>query len=241
MRRYIFYLLIALLAFGIGSFVVFKFYIKPVEKKLIVQKIETIESNSKIKTENHETKYSCKERELVSFWEKLDEKAFLTFQKTLLKQQNKGYPKLFQKEWKKLSKNFNCSYFGGINKEIDLNSDGKNELFVLGQIVSNHADGETFVFQNKNGKYKVILYDGGSIEDKIGDTKTKDYFDIVFKTNWAGGGQTISHYKYKGKTYKAVKCFSEDEEIMKNGELIHFEKPVISPTACNPLNNLAGY
>lgn len=74
MRHFAFYLSVALLTFGIGSFVVFKFHIKPSEQTSIVEKVEIKVNTSEIKDD--EVKYGCTEKEVEPFWEKLDKKIY---------------------------------------------------------------------------------------------------------------------------------------------------------------------
>ena len=75
MRRIVFYLSVALLAFGIGSFVGVKFYLKSVEQLPIAEKIQITESVPKV--ENQQIKYGCKDKEDELFWEELDKDAFI--------------------------------------------------------------------------------------------------------------------------------------------------------------------
>ena len=226
MRRYILYIAVALLSFGIGSFIAFEFYWKVDEPSVSVEKIESV---SVTKAEDESFKYGCKEKELVSLWERLNKKTFLEFKELQLRKYYKNFPNSFQSEWKDRIENFSCSDFGYYNKEVDLNGDGQNEIFVSGSVVSIRADNETYIFQEKNGKFEVILYHLSNIEDEVRQSKTKKYSDLVFMTNWSGSGsRMVTHYKFDGKFYKSYKCFSEDHEIRKNGKIVGYSEKAIS-------------
>lgn len=99
-------------------------------------------------------------------------------------------------------------------------------------------NGETFIFQLKDDKFQIILFDGWNIESEIKQTKTNDYFDLIFSSNWSGGGRVVSHYKFNGRVFKAQKCFSEDQFIEKNGEMIKVDKAVTTHTTCGEFNNI---
>lgn len=250
MRPFAFYIFVALLTFGIGSSMASNFYWKTDIK---IQKLYEIEASQKhltnptannlLEKNVDNPKYSCKEKQLESFWEKLDKEAFLKFKRQEIKIQNTSseftsYPDMnsFEKEWRYFQKSFDCSYFLGINEEIDLNSDGEKEIFVTGEF--GMRDGETFVFQRKDDKLKPILHDVCNIEREIKQTKSKGFSDITFSENWSGGSRMISHYQFNGKTYEAKKCFSEAYMIEKNGEMIQVDKPVVIRTPCNKLSNI---
>ena len=196
MRRYTFYLSIALLAFGIGSFVVFNFYFKRTEQSLFVEKIETVENISEVEIKDEKIKYGCKDKELVPFWEKLDKDEFLKFKRQEIKLKNTdaaftSYPNSpdglrdFENEWSNFQREFGCAYFNGIDDDIglmDLDNDGEKEIFVIGEFSGYHAEKELLVFQNKNNVWELILFDIGNEETKIKDNKTNGYFDISTPT-----------------------------------------------------------
>ncbi len=237
MSRWAFYLSVALLAFVISSFVVFKFYWKTVEQPLNVDEAETVENISNIKVEDEEIKYGCKEKELVTFWEKLDKDEFLKFKRQEIKLMNTdaaftSYPnspdslKRFEKEWNDFQREFGCAYFNGIDNDIgsiDLNNDGEKEIFVIGEFSGYHAEKELFVFQNKNNVLKLILFDIGNQDTKIKDKKTNDYFDIETSTSISGGSKYIDTFKFNGKNYEERNCLSENSVINNGSDRIKWK------------------
>lgn len=228
MRRWAFCLAVALLTFGIGSFIAAKLYFKSVEQHSISERLGTVENISEALNKDEEIKYGCKIKELVPFWENLDKDAFLKFKSLELKSLN--YPKDFQENWG-ASKNFDCSHFGGIEKEIDLNNDGEKEIFVVG--IWYMRDSERMVFQKVNGQLKVIMYDLGSFEDEILEHKTNGFRDVKEITNWSGAERSIRIYNFDGKRYKKKKCFVESYMINKNGNMVLVNNSVITRTSCD--------
>jgi hypothetical protein len=221
MRRYVFYLTVALLAFGIGVFAVIKVYFFTNEQpsygieEVKINGNEESHAVTDLERETEGIKFGCKEKWLEASLGNLDEKSL-------------------QDEWKDLDEVFYCSDLSRIVKEVDLNNDGENEIFISGKEVSNRGDSETYIFQKKNGKYKIILFDPSSIEKDIKRNKTKKYSDLVFSTNYVTTRRTHSIYKFNGERYERKKCLSEDHEIWKNGKIIGYsEKTIITQIPCD--------
>lgn len=246
MRRYTFYLSIALLAFGIGSFVVFGICWKTVEPSSSIENSEFLENHTNVKNEDTKIKYGCKDEELVSFWEKLDKDAFLQFKKREIKIRNvdaafTSYPnsddsfREFEKDWNNFQTKFNCAYFSGIEDEVgwaDLNNDGEKEIFVIGEFSRYHGEKELFVFQKKKDVWKLILFDVGNEETRIRDNKTNGHFDIETKTSFSGGNRSIDTFRFNGKNYEERNCLSENTVIKKANETIVVDKPVVFREKC---------
>jgi hypothetical protein len=246
MRRYTFYLAVALLAFGIGSFVVFKFYFQTVEQSFIAEKIEIAENAPKIETKSEEIKYGCKEKELESFWEDLDKAEFLKVKREEIKIRNTdaaftSFPKSadnlkrFEEEWINFLKNFNCAYFAGVDNDadlVDLNNDSEREIFVIGELGNYHAEKELFVFQKKNGLWKTILFDIGNQETELKASKTNGYLDIETKTSISGGYQHLSIFKFNGNTYEEKVCYSNNKVVDIGDETVILDKAVITREKC---------
>ncbi|MDQ3321187.1 MAG: hypothetical protein M3525_01825 [Acidobacteriota bacterium] len=246
MRRTVFYLSVALLAFGIGSFVVFKFYFQTVEQPFVTEKIEIAENAPKIETKSEEIKYGCKEEELESFWENLDKAVFLKFKREEIKIRNTdaaftSFPKSpdnlkrFDEEWIDFLKNFNCAYFAGVDNDVglvDLNNDSEKEIFVIGELSNYHAEKELFVFQKKNGLWKTILFDIGNQETRVKATRTNGYLDIETKTSISGGYQQISVFKFNSNNYEEKVCYSDNKVVDIGDETIILNKAVITRNKC---------
>ena len=243
MRRYLLYLTISSLAFGIGIFTAFKFY-----RETVNQRLETQETNQNVKfsptsqyqlSQVEEFKYGCKEKELEPFWETLDKEHFLKFMKQYVKIRNTdssftSVPDLerFENEWNEFQKNFGCTYFTGFDKEFDLNADGKNEIFIIGEYSGYKADSEMFVFQKQADVWRIILYSIANAENEIPKTKTNNYFDIKTETSNSGGSVGINVYKFDGKKYIEQDCFERSTVIDKGDEKIIVDNPVTFRRKC---------
>jgi hypothetical protein len=242
MRRFVFYLAVALLAFGIGSLIVVRFYFKSVEQSSIAEKVEITENVSKIEPKNEEIKYGCKERELESFWEELNKAKFISLKEREIKIRHTdsaftSVPDLtgFDIEWIDFLKKFNCAYFAGIDDDIglvDLNNDGEKEILVAGELSGYHAEKELFVFQKNNGLWETILFDIGNQETEIKNSKTNSYLDIETKTSISGGYQTIDVFKFNGSNYEEKDCFSNNRVIDIGDETVGLDKAVITREKC---------
>jgi hypothetical protein len=246
MRRYTFYLSVALLAFGIGSLVVFKFFFQFVEQSYVAGKVEIAENKPTIETKNEEIKYGCKEKELETFWEKLGKAAFLKLKREHIKIRNTdaaftGFTKSpdnskrFEEEWIDFLKNFNCAYFAGVDNDfglIDLNNDGEKEIFVIGEFSGYHAEKELFVFQKKNGLWETIFFDTGNQDTDVKVSTTNGYFDIETKTSVSGGYQNINIFKFNGKNYEEKVCFSNNKVVDIGDETVVLDEAVITREKC---------
>jgi hypothetical protein len=250
MHRYYFYLAVAILAFSISVLAVFNFYWSNqqliAETQKISEKIELDSYSSSPVKPIERSKYGCKEIELDALWEKLDKEAFLKFKRQEIKIRHTDsaftiYPdapdslKRFEIEWGDFQREFSCTYFTGIDKDVgltDLNSDGEKEIFVVGELSRYHGEKELFVFQNENNKLKLILFDIGNEETKIKNSTTNGYFDIETSTNISGGNKNISIFKFNGKNYEARNCLSENTVIKKGEETIVVNKPVKKRERC---------
>lgn len=207
MRRYTFYLLVALLAFGIGSFVGFKFYFQLTEQPLIVDKVDTVENSSEIETVSKEIKYGCEEKELEAFWEKLDKEFFFKFAKAQLKENYKHYPDIYELEWEHLNQRFHCSSFTNLEKK-DLNNDGIEEVFVRDNDYSLRDDSSLYVFREINDKWQIILFDLTTDEIEITKRKYGSFPQITVKSgHYRSGESRINSFQFNGKFYESRKLY----------------------------------
>lgn len=103
---------------------------------------------------------------------------------------------------------------------IDINNDGKNELFVelYGKYVSGTGGNTALIFENKNGRYKLlqrfsVVHNPVIISDK----KTNGFNDIIMYV--CGGGAECGYavLKYDGKNYPSNP--SVEEKLPQNAEV----------------------
>jgi len=208
MRRTTFYLSVALMAFGVGSFVVFMFHFELNEQPLNVEKIQISENSSEIKTNelfegdltNIESfngyRFVCEDKQLKFFW--------LNFLRE--KDVQESLPK---KEFDS-DVVYNCSEKLQIER-IDLNDDGNAEYnveLIDSGICSSKSNCPRMIYERKNGEFKRLLSHKASLLIELENRKTKGYRDlrIVFNTGPYGG--YVEEYKFDGKKYKLENCFS---------------------------------
>jgi hypothetical protein len=91
MRRFIFYLAVAFLAFGISTFLVVKFfYLHSSTQVLIAEEIKQVQNTTE--SEIKETiLYGCNDNEIELFWLELDKEKFLNLQRNYLKRSGRNY------------------------------------------------------------------------------------------------------------------------------------------------------
>lgn len=234
MRRYTFYLMVALLAFGIGSFVVFNFYLKHIEQSIITQ---TTKTNSVSNTESklnavqkktNENKADdtkeivlknlpCDDKNLQLVWNELKDETASVSAETA-------------KEIK------SCSDIIEIDEPADLNNDGRKEIVIRGWRSPYRVggDGVTFwIFQKVNQKNYKKLFEGKGSFFNLKNTKTKGYRDILSNFRYNSAEYDYIIYKFNGTKYVPKKCW-EESSLYKNrdGELVAGKKLKIIPYKC---------
>ena len=246
MRRIIFYLSVALLAFGIGSFVVFNLYFKRAEQSVIAKTTETnkLENKEQISTSIQQTSQDEEpdEEEKASFdvlkptikkWlrgEKI-KKGWNDITAELIKEvtgQNES--DLSEQEirfWKDLGFQF-TTYL------MDADGDGKNELAIQNRCAP-VGNCKFWLFRKSGNDYKAILetLDGAVQTFKLRSSKTNGYFDFETKDHGSSSSGGIDIYKFDGKKYKVSKCYDCNYSYLKDGKLYELKKPKITPHKCD--------
>ncbi len=216
MRRYTFYLSVALLAFGIGSFVVFKFYWNTQNNLLNAELTE--ESKVEVANtslENQRTKQPkfveiafknlpCEDENLKPFWYELKDRTVSI---------NTDY----------LERIKDCSNLIWIDESVDLNNDGRKEIFIRsesGYFCGNNCQ-VFWVFQQDKEKGLRKLFEQMGYMPIVKNTKTKGYKDIMFEVYASYVYFDKKLYKFNGTEYVPKKCWSESK-LYKNkaGELV---------------------
>lgn len=211
MRRFAFYILTALLTFGLGSFIVFKFFWKSSEKieatrtKNFSPKIEPVQS------------YSIRETKQI-LPETPEEKEVLEDRVC----SDKKIPLV----WKELEKDEDFrerTGFSGISANcidilealsVDLNGDGQKEILLRGKLsplCSAVGNCGFWIFEKKGKNYRKILASSdyaeiAEIGSQIKKTKTKGYNNILLKGHITAGDTSYRFYKFDGRKYKESKC-----------------------------------
>ncbi len=216
MRRYTFYLAVALLAFGIGSFVVFKFYWNtqndlPKDELTEDSKVEVVNNSLEYKkTKQPEfieiafKNLPCEDENLKPIWSELiDRKVSI----------NTDYIERIK----------DCSDLIEVDESFDLNSDGRKEIFIRshsGYFCGNNCQ-IFWVFQQDNEKRYKKLFEAKGYLPVVQNKKTQGYKDIMFEFSATYTYFSLSIYKYNGKEYVPTRCWSESKLYKnKDGELV---------------------
>lgn len=245
MRRYIFYSSVALLAFGIGSSVVFNLYFKRVEQSVAAQTTETNKSENKEQYLTLQT--SQDDDDAIDE----DEGAFKVLEPTIEKWLRGGEIKtgwnditselikeVTGKDESELSEDelhfWRDSDFQFTTYLIDVDGDGKNELAIQNRCAP-VGNCEFLIFRKSGNSYKTILQTSyGAVQTfKLKNSKTNGYFDLETKSHgdaWSGG---IEVYKFDGKQYKDSECYKYNYSYLKGGKLYELKKPKITQRKCD--------
>jgi hypothetical protein len=244
MKRYIFYLGVSLLAFGVGISFVYFYFDK--FQWHFEQPQETIEERV---FQNHSSNIQ-KSDELSRKTEFLTnkEKAFLLFE-SIINKWLKGQkiesliepsPELVQRikesrfiyaDEQGLLQNAEKNYQPTF---IDVNSDGKNELAILSNC--SEGDCQLWILKQTKRDFEVILSSYQEVANfNLQKSKRKGYFNIrttqFYRNSKTSLGMRI--YKFDGKEYYISDCFEYEFRYKdKNGNFHKLKKPKIYPLHC---------
>ena len=213
MRRFGFYILVALLTFGIGSLIALNLYwnLNSGSPKTIKTQIPTptfTEEKSwerpwkipvqSIQEKEVPTKPFCNEAKILPIWNQLiNDKTF--------------------KDWEVSSRDsLDCAEMLDV-KKIDLNRDVQKEILLRGKnfnLCSAVGNCAFWIYEKKGKKYRKLLdsTDFGEITvmgSQVKKSKTKGYFDILLKGHMTASDTTYEFYKFDGTKYKQSKCLVE--------------------------------
>jgi hypothetical protein len=232
MRRYIIYLSVALLAFGLSTFVVIKFFLKTqnsLPKAEITNdfKVEVINSSSEAKnikktefTEIKLKKLPCEDKNLQLVWNDLEDETTSVSAESA-------------KEIK------NCSDIIEVDEPTYLNNDGQKEVVIRGWRSPYRVggDGVTFwIFREVNKNEYRKVFEGKGSFFYLKNTKTKGYRDITVRFRHNSAEYDHKVYKFNGTKYAPKQCRSESYLYKnKDGELVEGKTLKIEPYKCNEL------
>ena len=244
MRRTLFYLSVALLAFGIGSFVVFRFFWKSTEQPIIVSPNEAEISNNVNQTS--ETSQTNSDEDNFPTHEQFRKWQIDSF-KPVIEKWLKG-KKIIEREYD-LERNDDYSSNSqevAIAYLTDANGNGTKELALrTGCAIVGNC--EFWLFQKSGKSYKIILEAQMVQRFRFLRNKTNRYFDLETIAHGSSRSGGIAIYKFDGNEYKIDKCFGYEYEVVtkKNGESVYSEdgqivtkdKPTLTSASCEGWNN----
>lgn len=242
MRRYTFYLAVALVAFGIGSFIVFNLYFKHAEQIITAQTTDTNKAEDTEQIPNPE---------IIQDEEPNDEEkaAFDVLKPTIKKwlrgekikseftdASNESIKEISGKDKSELSEDEArwFSYFRFEPTLIDVDGDGSNELAIRNYCAP-VGNCQFWIFKKKENGYEIILpvKDNSVQTFKLRRSKTNSLFDLETKSHgdaWSGG---LDIYKFDGKEYKLSECYEYNYSYLKDGKLYELKKSRITPRKCD--------
>jgi hypothetical protein len=245
MRRYTFYLSVALLAFGIGFYFVYSYTLRNAEivsesvRWLDKETVQTVSLNHTQVREKLKTKEYLPDKE----------KALLLFQlilnKWLSSQKLDDITEPSEEIIRKIteSKIDNVDERGLLQSAqksyksylIDVNGDGKDELAVLSNC-SPPEYCELWIFKKTKEDFEVILSTYTEVENfSLRKSRTKRYFDIQTTHPYSKSETTLGMaiYKFDGEQYIKEECYDYQHLYKdKNGNLQKIDKPKLIPLHC---------
>jgi hypothetical protein len=236
MRRWAFYLSVALLAFGIGSFVVFKFYLKiempsvQVETSQINQLESRLTLSSAIEIDHSISKLFRPLEEICAETKCIGDGTLNPLIKKWLKNKNlKGE----QISLWTLKERQSMSEKAASPSLVDLNSDGNKELILEFECAP--VGNCQFIILSKKGKrYSNLLKTSMVQVFDVLEASTNNFKDLHLRTHGSAFDSYHRLMKFNGKKYVQKKCWEESyEKLDENGVWHQLENPIITSTKCS--------
>ncbi|MBX7174436.1 MAG: hypothetical protein K1X72_25915 [Pyrinomonadaceae bacterium] len=210
MNRYAFYLIISLLAFGIGitSFLFF-YQQKEISQSNKFLRVEEIEVSNSIPT--HIQTVASDEDEICSG---LDAEDYFepAIKKWLKEQKIEEKPIRPPKEYQSEGDKF-------IPSLIDVNHDGRKELMIK-WYCSPTKNCAVYIFEKKDNDYRRLFFSCQKIQAiHFGKSSYKGYQEIQTTTKLNEKTGFYSTYKFNGEYYDTTKCFQFDHEKNKKEDI----------------------
>jgi len=211
MRRYVFYLAVALLTFGFGLFISILVYLKPVERndKTEAQKrTENVavrggfveepvfyETSQKPADDKKEIPV-CRDKRLAPLWNELKK------------------DKMFRDSVDYSDVDANCAEMLELQK-TDLNGDGRKEFVLWGsnlELCGGTGNCQIWIYEKKKGRYKLLLqsvaYNDAAKWFEPKKAESNGYRNILLKTHSTAAETTYEFYKFNGAKYVEYKCLN---------------------------------
>lgn len=247
MRRYILYIAVALLAFGIGLVIVFDFYSKPGEQLVASQPVET--SKPEIQEQVFNVEPEIPQDEQINEEEKA---AFDVLKPTITKwlrgedikseRQEISVELIKEVTGKNEIGEYERMYWQESGFEftpylIDVNGDGVNELAIKNYCAP-VGNCQFWLFKKKGQKgnlgYDILLKAPNDVQVfNLKKSKTNKYFDLQTTSHGDAWSGVMNIYKFDGKEYILNSCFDYNYLFIdKKGKKHELKKPVLNPLHC---------
>lgn len=215
MRRYTFYIAIALFSFVVGSLLAAVSYYKTNIPNLTLvdanhepQFVPEIDLPEAVKAKNG---FRCDDKFLLAVWNRLRE--------------NDDLKEVFDYGTGKNTLS-DCSEVVGIDKFIDLNGDGDPEAVVTGKgWINGISEISTWIVEKNKGNYKVVLDHGIGLYE-IEKQMNKGFYAILISVKVSIEESDKFLYRFDGDSYKQKKCWTEIIAARdRRGQVYELKKP----------------
>lgn len=199
MRRYVFYFVVALLAFGFGVFVAVNNYRN--QKESFESKRIQYETPIYVQTDsvnNSNSEFVCNDEAIKTVWASLaeDNDFYESSREYIIEHQTK-----------------NCLEIFDSVETFDLNNDGESETIIQSNstmLCSSAWDCRTWIVTKIKGQYKIILDNpiAESLEGlKILGERTNRFHNLRIRLNNGIQEDNVGIFIFNGHEYKLKKCF----------------------------------
>ncbi len=207
MRRYTFYLAVALLAFGIGFCVVYIYTLRNAEtisepvnwaNNEVIQTTPLSQNQKEIVAFVKE-KLNCQDEAVKTVWKKLEkEKDFVEWSNYVIEANIiNNCQEVFERQ------------------TVDLNNDESDEIILKGTrpfFCGSGGDCQTWIVSKINNEYRII-FDAVAGEDSDGlqfpNKETHKFNDIKVKRYHGFASDNMGFFEFDGKQYRIKKCFED--------------------------------
>jgi hypothetical protein len=225
MQRFTFYIVVALMTFGISSLIAYQFYQKDIKQVLEIKspsnaKLMPFGNGTNSEKENKEIDQKtvnadkkgqlfCPDKEILPIWAELKK------------------DEDFKYYTDRLYVDVNCEKVLKIVR-MDLNNDTEKDFIIKG-------DSSIFcdltwncgfwIYQKNGGQYRKLLFGISYLDDlekeetpiQIQKSLTKGFLDVLLKEHLSGYETSFSNYKFDGQNYIETGCIVKESDF--NGKI----------------------
>ena len=130
---------------------------------------------------------------------------------------------------------FNCSDRFRVER-VDFNHDGEPEIVVRGSgryFCSPTGNCDFWIYRRTESGYEPLLLTGNVSQFYFYGTFSNGYRDIVTAMHGSAGDSDLSVYRFDGTQYRLVRCMSRSYSyIDRQGRFRETDRPIIRPREC---------